>query len=160
MMRHPNIFILHEESESEDDEIDDHNDEENDHEQEAELSKKGFPEYRDGCAHVLGQQRKSHRLLEFIRRHISTDGMALGSVFILYGSVSGPSKTNFLLAYECPQEIGYYGILVSMNCFGSFSQIASMELIHLHHVPIDSRLANVLLQIKSELNVHMSDNSL
>ncbi|KAK6931682.1 Zinc/iron permease [Dillenia turbinata] len=44
--------------------------------------------------------------------HNFTDGMALGSAFLLYGSVSGWSRTLFLLAHELPQEIGDFGILV------------------------------------------------
>ncbi|CAL5430391.1 unnamed protein product [Camellia sinensis] len=36
--------------------------------------------------------------------HNFTDGMALGSVFLLYGSVGGWSRTLFLLAHELPQE--------------------------------------------------------
>ncbi|KAH1250543.1 IAA-alanine resistance protein 1 [Glycine max] len=37
--------------------------------------------------------------------HNFTDGMALGSAFLLYGSVGGWSRTLFLLAHELPQEI-------------------------------------------------------
>lgn len=44
--------------------------------------------------------------------HNFTDGMALGSAFLLYGSVGGWSRTVFLLAHELPQEIGDFGILV------------------------------------------------
>ncbi|KAK7399883.1 hypothetical protein VNO78_11077 [Psophocarpus tetragonolobus] len=44
--------------------------------------------------------------------HNFTDGMALGSAFILYGSVGGWSRTLFLLAHELPQEIGDFGILI------------------------------------------------
>ncbi|KAG2321912.1 hypothetical protein Bca52824_015125 [Brassica carinata] len=44
--------------------------------------------------------------------HNFTDGMALGSAFLLYGSVGGWSRTMFLLAHELPQEIGDFGILV------------------------------------------------
>ncbi|XP_024988124.1 IAA-alanine resistance protein 1 isoform X3 [Cynara cardunculus var. scolymus] len=44
--------------------------------------------------------------------HNFTDGMALGSAFLLYGSVGGWSRTLFLLAHELPQEIGDFGILV------------------------------------------------
>lgn len=38
--------------------------------------------------------------------------MALGSAFLLYGSVGGWSRTMFLLAHELPQEVGDFGILV------------------------------------------------
>uniref|UniRef100_A0A2P2MUX6 IAA-alanine resistance protein 1 n=1 Tax=Rhizophora mucronata TaxID=61149 RepID=A0A2P2MUX6_RHIMU len=38
--------------------------------------------------------------------------MALGSAFLLYGSVGGWSRTLFLLAHELPQEVGDFGILV------------------------------------------------
>lgn len=44
--------------------------------------------------------------------HNFTDGMALGSAFLLYGSVGGWSRTVFLLAHELPQEVGDFGILV------------------------------------------------
>ncbi|GMH01947.1 hypothetical protein Nepgr_003786 [Nepenthes gracilis] len=44
--------------------------------------------------------------------HNFTDGMALGSAFLLYGSVGGWSRTLFLLAHELPQEVGDFGILV------------------------------------------------
>uniref|UniRef100_A0A1J3ENZ2 IAA-alanine resistance protein 1 n=1 Tax=Noccaea caerulescens TaxID=107243 RepID=A0A1J3ENZ2_NOCCA len=44
--------------------------------------------------------------------HNFTDGMALGSAFLIYGSVGGWSRTIFLLAHELPQEIGDFGILV------------------------------------------------
>ncbi|KAH7656103.1 Zinc/iron permease protein [Dioscorea alata] len=44
--------------------------------------------------------------------HNFTDGMALGSAFLLYGPVGGWSRTLFLLAHELPQEIGDFGILV------------------------------------------------
>ncbi|RCV31447.1 hypothetical protein SETIT_6G178000v2 [Setaria italica] len=44
--------------------------------------------------------------------HNFTDGMALGSAFLLQGSVGGWSRTLFLLAHELPQEVGDFGILV------------------------------------------------
>lgn len=44
--------------------------------------------------------------------HNFTDGISLGSAFLLYGSVGGWSRTLFLLAHELPQEIGDFGILV------------------------------------------------
>ncbi|KAL4385367.1 hypothetical protein GQ457_15G004100 [Hibiscus cannabinus] len=44
--------------------------------------------------------------------HNFTDGMALGSAFLLNGSIGGWSRTLFLLAHELPQEIGDFGILV------------------------------------------------
>ncbi|CAN8238771.1 unnamed protein product [Cochlearia groenlandica] len=44
--------------------------------------------------------------------HNFTDGMALASAFLIYGSVGGWSRTLFLLAHELPQEIGDFGILV------------------------------------------------
>lgn len=44
--------------------------------------------------------------------HNFTDGMALGSAFLLYGAVGGWSRTLFLLAHELPQEVGDFGILV------------------------------------------------
>ncbi|KAF5206747.1 Iaa-alanine resistance protein [Thalictrum thalictroides] len=44
--------------------------------------------------------------------HNFTDGMALGSAFLLHGFVGGWSRTLFLLAHEIPQEVGDFGILV------------------------------------------------
>lgn len=44
--------------------------------------------------------------------HNFTDGIALGSAFLLYGSIGGWSRTLFLLAHELPQEVGDFGILV------------------------------------------------
>ncbi|KAK8948404.1 IAA-alanine resistance protein 1 [Platanthera zijinensis] len=44
--------------------------------------------------------------------HNFTDGMALGSAFLLHGPVGGWSRTLFLLAHELPQEVGDFGILV------------------------------------------------
>lgn len=44
--------------------------------------------------------------------HNFTDGMALGSAFLLYGALGGWSRTLFLLAHELPQEVGDFGILV------------------------------------------------
>ncbi|KVH97488.1 Zinc/iron permease [Cynara cardunculus var. scolymus] len=41
--------------------------------------------------------------------HNFTDGMALGSAFLLYGSVGGWSRTLFLLAHELPQEALLWG---------------------------------------------------
>lgn len=40
-------------------------------------------------------------------QHNFTDGMALGSAFLLHGSVGGWSRTLFLLAHELPQEVLY-----------------------------------------------------
>lgn len=54
--------------------------------------------------------------------HNFTDGMALGSAFLLYGSVGGWSRTLFLLAHELPQEIGDFGILVRSG-FGVFKAL-------------------------------------
>ncbi|XP_043720266.1 IAA-alanine resistance protein 1 isoform X2 [Telopea speciosissima] len=44
--------------------------------------------------------------------HNFTDGMALGSAFLLNGTIGGWSRTLFLLAHELPQEVGDFGILV------------------------------------------------
>lgn len=41
----------------------------------------------------------------WILQHNFTDGMALGSAFLLHGSVGGWSRTLFLLAHEIPQEV-------------------------------------------------------
>ena len=43
--------------------------------------------------------------MSVIVQHNFTDGMALGSAFLLYGSVGGWSRTLFLLAHELPQEV-------------------------------------------------------
>ncbi|KAI7994612.1 IAA-alanine resistance protein 1 [Camellia lanceoleosa] len=40
--------------------------------------------------------------------HNFTDGMPLGSAFLLYGSVGGWSRTLFLLADELPQEVRFF----------------------------------------------------
>ncbi|CAL5430400.1 unnamed protein product [Camellia sinensis] len=47
--------------------------------------------------------------------HNFTDGMALGSAFLLYGSVGGWSRTLFLLAHELPQE-WIHGKRVCVHC--------------------------------------------
>ncbi|GMP92857.1 hypothetical protein CsSME_00042931 [Camellia sinensis var. sinensis] len=57
-----------------------------------------------------GSEKKNQP--ESLRKHNFTDGMALGSAFLLYGSVGGWSRNLFLLAHELPQEIGDFGILV------------------------------------------------
>lgn len=41
----------------------------------------------------------------FSLQHNFTDGMALGSAFLLHGTVGGWSRTLFLLAHEIPQEV-------------------------------------------------------
>jgi len=43
-----------------------------------------------------------------ILQHNFTDGMALGSAFLLHGSVGGWSRTLFLLAHELPQEVIFF----------------------------------------------------
>ncbi|RVW34599.1 IAA-alanine resistance protein 1 [Vitis vinifera] len=48
--------------------------------------------------------------------HNFTDGMALGSAFLLYGSVGGWSRTVFLLAHELPQEVP----ILSLAPFGAW----------------------------------------
>ncbi|BFI24264.1 solute carrier family 39 (zinc transporter), member 7 [Marchantia polymorpha subsp. ruderalis] len=55
--------------------------------------------------------------------HNFTDGMALGSAFLLHGTVGGWSRTLFLLAHELPQEVGDFGILVRSG-FGVFKALA------------------------------------
>lgn len=55
--------------------------------------------------------------------HNFTDGMALGSAFLLHGSVGGWSRTLFLLAHELPQEVGDFGILVKSG-FSVFEALA------------------------------------
>ncbi|KAK7319172.1 hypothetical protein RJT34_03890 [Clitoria ternatea] len=65
--------------------------------------------------------------------HNFTDGMALGSAFLLYGSVGGWSRTLFLLAHELPQEIGDFGILIRSGfsipkalCFNFLSALVAL----------------------------------
>ncbi|KAK4779480.1 hypothetical protein SAY87_015586 [Trapa incisa] len=82
--------------------------------------------------------------------HNFTDRMALGSAFLLYGSVCGWSRTLFLLAHEIPQEsllwgrdpgqssliegftaggfiyIAVAGVLAEMNSNGSWSVKSSL----------------------------------
>lgn len=55
--------------------------------------------------------------------HNFTDGMALGSAFLLHGTVGGWSRTLFLLAHELPQEVGDFGILLRSG-FGVFEALA------------------------------------
>ncbi|XP_038995206.1 IAA-alanine resistance protein 1-like isoform X2 [Hibiscus syriacus] len=78
----------------------------------------------DGCANnvkTLVQKETSHSQSNLVFGYLNlfsdgvhnfTDGMALGSAFLLHGSVGGWSRTLFLLAHELPQEIGDFGILV------------------------------------------------
>lgn len=65
--------------------------------------------------------------------HNFTDGMALGSAFLLHGSVGGWSRTLFLLAHELPQEVGDFGILVRSGftvskalCFNFLSALVAL----------------------------------
>ncbi|CAM6101273.1 unnamed protein product [Calypogeia fissa] len=55
--------------------------------------------------------------------HNFTDGMALGSAFLLHGTVGGWSRTLFLLAHELPQEVGDFGMLLRSG-FGVFEALA------------------------------------
>jgi hypothetical protein len=49
-------------------------------------------------------------------QHNFTDGMALGSAFLLHGTVGGWSRTLFLLAHELPQEVCSYFIRYLLSC--------------------------------------------
>ncbi|XP_057478967.1 IAA-alanine resistance protein 1-like isoform X2 [Actinidia eriantha] len=69
---------------------------------------KVLDEGSDDC--LIGEKQSQSEPL--LQKHNFTDGMALGSAFLLYGSVGGWSRTLFLLAHELPQEIGDFGILV------------------------------------------------
>ncbi|XP_044491615.1 IAA-alanine resistance protein 1-like [Mangifera indica] len=64
----------------------------------------------------LEQNRSSNLVFGYLNLfsdgHNFTDGMALVSAFLLYGSVGGWSRTLFLFAHELPQEVGNFGILV------------------------------------------------
>lgn len=53
-------------------------------------------------------------------QHNFTDGMALGSAFLLYGSIGGWSRTLFLLAHELPQEVCFLPYLINIVFEGSF----------------------------------------
>ncbi|XP_022776541.1 IAA-alanine resistance protein 1-like isoform X2 [Durio zibethinus] len=78
----------------------------------------------DGCANsvkTLVEKETSHSSSNLVFGYLNlfsdgvhnfTDGMALGSAFLIYGSVGGWSRTLFLLAHELPQEVGDFGILV------------------------------------------------
>ncbi|KAH9559995.1 hypothetical protein CY35_06G084100 [Sphagnum magellanicum] len=55
--------------------------------------------------------------------HNFTDGMSLGTAFLLHGTVGGWSRTLFLLAHELPQEVGDFGILVRSG-FSVFKALA------------------------------------
>lgn len=55
--------------------------------------------------HVLGDEICIEGYYLLTLQHNFTDGMALGSAFLLYGSVGGWSRTLFLLAHELPQEV-------------------------------------------------------
>ncbi|WZZ67898.1 hypothetical protein YC2023_079268 [Brassica napus] len=59
--------------------------------------------------------------------HNFTDGMALGSAFLIYGSVGGWSRTMFLLAHELPQEASLYQ--------KHSSSTSSLHLLHLQELP-------------------------
>lgn len=48
-------------------------------------------------------------------QHNFTDGMALGSAFLLYGSVGGWSRTLFLLAHELPQEVRFFPFCIFVS---------------------------------------------
>ncbi|XP_023772699.1 uncharacterized protein LOC111921374 isoform X2 [Lactuca sativa] len=123
MMRHPNIFRLHEESESKDDEIDDHNDDENDLEQEADAEK----EVVYGKPPEVLPPKDTDRVSPNIEMDVHTFFVNSERVIDYLNSLERPSKTAFLLAYECPQEIGYYRILVRSDllylkpCSSTFS---------------------------------------
>lgn len=56
-------------------------------------------------------------------QHNFTDGMALGSAFLLHGSVGGWSRTLFLLAHELPQEVI---LIIRLN----FTIVPTMVLMH------------------------------
>ncbi|KAI8026674.1 IAA-alanine resistance protein 1 [Camellia lanceoleosa] len=53
---------------------------------------------------VLDKGSEKQNQPESLWKHNFTDGIALGSAFLLYGSVGGWSTTLFLLAHELPQE--------------------------------------------------------
>ncbi len=43
--------------------------------------------------------------IKSVLQHNFTDGMSLGTAFLLHGTVGGWSRTLFLLAHELPQEV-------------------------------------------------------
>ena len=66
-----------------------------------------------------------------ILQHNFTDGMALGSAFMLYGSVGGWSRTLFLLAHELPQEVQIYPY--SITCIAASCQFAELFTLNALH---------------------------
>jgi hypothetical protein len=56
-----------------------------------------------------------HTINIWIMQHNFTDGMALGSAFLLHGSVGGWSRTLFLLAHELPQEVRFLHKLTAVS---------------------------------------------
>lgn len=56
--------------------------------------------YDNVCSHLI--------FITICGQHNFTDGMALGSAFLLHGSVGGWSRTLFLLAHELPQEVIFF----------------------------------------------------
>ncbi|XP_078429506.1 ZIP metal ion transporter family isoform X2 [Wolffia australiana] len=84
----------------------------------ASSSQKGVSSADDGSTNSgKAEEAKSNIVFGYLNLfsdgvHNFTDGMALGSAFLLHGSVGGWATTLFLLAHELPQEIGDFGILV------------------------------------------------
>uniref|UniRef100_A0A2P2MUY9 Iaa-alanine resistance protein n=1 Tax=Rhizophora mucronata TaxID=61149 RepID=A0A2P2MUY9_RHIMU len=63
--------------------------------------------------------------------HNFTDGMDMGSAFLLYGSVAGWSGTLFLLVHELPQEVDFSilvrsGFSVSKALFFNFLSVVAV----------------------------------
>jgi zinc transporter ZupT len=63
-------------------------------------------------------------------QHNFTDGMALGSAFLLHGSVGGWSRTLFLLAHELPQEVIILYSLNFQSLLSTFLMYSSFTLCH------------------------------
>lgn len=55
-----------------------------------------------------------------VLQHNFTDGMALGSAFLLHGSIGGWSRTLFLLAHELPQEVRLLSFADINTSFSTF----------------------------------------
>jgi zinc transporter ZupT len=66
----------------------------------------------------------------WIMQHNFTDGMALGSAFLLHGSVGGWSRTLFLLAHELPQEVTILYLLNFQSLLNTFLMYSSFTLCH------------------------------
>lgn len=84
-------------------------------------------------------------------QHNFTDGMALGSAFLLHGSIGGWSRTLFLLAHELPQEVWLLSF-ADMNI--SFSTFEIWILCSEYIISICRRQGNHFFDISFSLCTH------